>query len=288
MNTARGMVIAAIGLACAACAAAASVHVNGDCGDDTWTGATSDCVAPDGPKATIQAGIDAAVDGDEVVVAVGTYTGVGNRDISFMGKMITVRSADPTDPSTVETTIIDCEQVGRGFVFTCNETSASMLIGVTIVNGKAPDGSAGEAGQNGGGILCEYSAPTIDRCVLYHCSAGDGGIGTPNDGGAGGNGGGIYSHGGSPLVTQCVVRDCSAGDGGSADDNGGDGGYGGGMHYSNASSTITECEVTGCRAGVGGTATGYYDHAGRGGGGGGLGADGVADIVVSQCHLAAR
>jgi len=42
---------------------------------------------------TIQAAVNAAVDGDEVIVAPGTYTGEGNRDIDFLGKAITVRRA---------------------------------------------------------------------------------------------------------------------------------------------------------------------------------------------------
>ena len=57
---------------------------------------------------TIQSAIDAAVDGDEVLVADGTYTGEGNKDLDFSGKAIAVRSMHGP-----ETAIIDAEGAGR-------------------------------------------------------------------------------------------------------------------------------------------------------------------------------
>ncbi|MHC4217776.1 MAG: hypothetical protein ACYSU7_04890, partial [Planctomycetota bacterium] len=68
-------------------------YVNGACGNDAWAGTSAFCTAPDGPRATIQAAIDGTVSGDVVMVADGIYTGPGNKNLDFEGRLITVRSA---------------------------------------------------------------------------------------------------------------------------------------------------------------------------------------------------
>lgn len=70
--------------------------------------AHADTLHVPGDYATIQAAVDAAVNGDVVEIADGVYTGAGNKNLDFGGKAITVRSAagDPTF------CIIDCEDGG--------------------------------------------------------------------------------------------------------------------------------------------------------------------------------
>ena len=98
---------------------------------------------------SIQAAIDAANNGDEIIVSPGTYV----ENINFNGKAITVRSAsgDPAD------TIIDGG--GNGSVVTCDngETSTTVLDGFTITNGSAGDG---------GGMYNYKSSPTVRNCAF--------------------------------------------------------------------------------------------------------------------------
>ncbi len=167
-------------------------YVNGACGDDTWTGTTSVCQPPDGPKATIQMGIDAAIDGDTVIVADGTYTGDGNRDLDFGGRLITLRSAN--GPNTC---IIDCQESSRGFSFVGGETADAVVDGLTITNCTASSGSP-DGGGAGGGMFVENSSPTITDCVFannwvwsfFHPDAA--------------LGGGMYNLNSSPTLTNCT------------------------------------------------------------------------------------
>ena len=171
-------------------------YVNAGSGNDAWDGLCQEWDGGTcGPKATIQAGIDAAVDGDDVVVADGTYTGDGNRDLDFMGKAIAVRSASG-DPAAC---IIDCEGTledpHRGFYFHSGETEASVVQGLTITNGYVYDTSPGDA--NGGGVYCWGSSPTVTNCTICGNSASD-------------LAGGVYCAYSSPTITTCTIRDNSA------------------------------------------------------------------------------
>ncbi len=120
----------------------------------------------------IQAAVDAAVDGDEVVIVPGRYVGEGNFDVVIGGKAITVRSIDPNNPAIVAATIVDgnstmcyyewpyCDQgndyeAGFGFIFEDGEEANSVLEGLTIIG----------AGW-GGGVDVWQACPTIRKCVI--------------------------------------------------------------------------------------------------------------------------
>ncbi len=211
---------------------------------------------------TIQAGIDAAVDGDTVSVADGTYTGDGNRDIDFKGKAITVASENGA-----ETCIIDCQgteqENHRGFVFHSGETQESVLTGFTVRNGLLK----GDA--DGGGINCVDSSPTISNCTISHNQAEfrGGGIHCANSSllivncsiftnTSGRFGGGIEISGLSPRIINCVISENLASDGAGICIHSGSpiieataisansGRLGGGVFLRYTSAAITNCSIS--------------------------------------------
>lgn len=118
---------------------------------------------------TLKAAIAAAASGDEIVVADGTYAGPDNRGLDFGGKSLVLRSAN--GPAAC---IIDCELAGRAFTFQSGETSAAVVEGLTVRNGKAASGVL-----NGGAVLVNGGAsvtgPTVRGCVFDASMAPNGG-----------------------------------------------------------------------------------------------------------------
>ncbi len=149
-----------------------------------------------GDQPTIQAGIDAAVDGDTVLVADGTYTGAGNKNLTWNGdvKHITVKSENGPDNC-----VIDCENSGRGFKFDeTNQDDTDVVNGFTIQNGYVTGGGSEGAG---GGIWCYRSSPVIAGCTILGNSAEN-------------SGGGIRCIDSTPTITGCTISKNSAQDGG--------------------------------------------------------------------------
>jgi len=128
---------------------------------------------------TIQAGIDAAVANDIVLVAEGTYY----ENINFNGKAITVASNYfiDEDEAHIENTIINgsqAEDINFGSVVTFNsqEDSTSIITGFTITEGTGTFDSTWDA-TFGGGIYCEGSSPLIiSNDIVNNSSGGSAGI----------------------------------------------------------------------------------------------------------------
>jgi len=102
---------------------------------------------------TIQAAIDAAENGDVVVVLPGTY----QESITFRGKAITVQSTNPSDPSVVAGTVILGAEPGRSVVNIGNGSTVT-LAGFTIKGGGT---SFDPCPPCAGGVYIREASPTI-------------------------------------------------------------------------------------------------------------------------------
>ena len=171
-------------------------------------------VGPDAAYISIQPAIDAASDGDIIVVADGTYTGDENRNLNYKSKAITVRSLNGP-----RNCIIDCATTSAGtnsaFRFLTSEGPDSILDGFTITNATTS------------AILCTKASPTIRNCILdsnhsvYHAGA-------------------VFCKDSLATVENCVVKNNSSPT------------HGGGIYCWDSNVTVRNCAITANTAETGG------------------------------------
>ena len=115
-----------------------------------------------GDYPTIQAAIDAAVNGDVIQVAAGTYS---EFEVDPNGKAISIIGA--VDKTGAPTTIIDAQ--GNGGVLRCSsgETASTHFENLVLVNGSAADGA---------GLYVQASHPSLYNCTFQgNTASGNGG-----------------------------------------------------------------------------------------------------------------
>jgi hypothetical protein len=191
----------------------------------------------------IQEAIEAAEDGDLILVGPGTY----QENIDLLGKAISIVSSagpvytvidggDPLDPN-----------FGAVVTFTSGETDETVVEGFTLINGTgnfssgAMRGGAvycrdaspmlvnniirGNTADMGGGIYCKYySAPFISNCSIYGNEAVQ-------------QGGALRVYGSHPFIVNTVIHDNTAAEGGA-------------LHLSKSAPTLLNVTIWGNSASV--------------------------------------
>jgi hypothetical protein len=118
------------------------------------------------PYASVQFALaqPATLSGDMVLVAPGTYAG----NVDFLGKDVVVQSS-----GGAAATILDANLSGSVVTFKSGETSAAVLDGFTLRNGRGT--STPPADVDGGGVYCVNSSPTLRNLVVRENLARRGG-----------------------------------------------------------------------------------------------------------------
>jgi len=133
-------------------------------------------------QATIQGAIDAAKEGDAVLVAPGTY----RENLDFKGKAISV-----TASGAAEATVIDAGRAGPAASFVSGEWRTTVLEGFTLRDGYTIYNMPGSG--FGGGIRIDHASPTVRNNRILNNAA------------CAGNG--VSVTGGAPLLQGNLIAD---------------------------------------------------------------------------------
>jgi hypothetical protein len=117
-------------------------------------------VRPDGTGSfpTIQNAIDGCANGDTIALTNGVFSGDGNRNIDFRGRIVCLRSQS----GHVHDCVIDCGGAYRGLYFHVGEPPATVVRDITIANAY---------NTSGGGMYAIGASPTLQNCVFENCNA---------------------------------------------------------------------------------------------------------------------
>lgn len=235
---------------------------------DNVDAAPGDSICADGSGAcSLRAAIEEAnaLAGDDVIVLpAGVYalTIVGAGEDAGASGDLDISDNLTINGAGADASILDGSQIDR--VLHVLEGTKVQINGVTVRNGRTPDG---ENGEDGGGIA-NAGELLLSDCLVASNVTGNGVSAL----GAGGLGGGIWN-GGVLTLRRTVVSDNVTGDGGE----GGEGGYGGGLYNAYAATlTLEESSVAGNRTGAGG---------GSGAGGSGAGLFNVGTAILTNSTI---
>lgn len=202
----------------------------------------------------IQMAIEAANEGDTVLVQPGTYV----ETLDFLGKGITVIGTAPAVPWIVASTVVDADSLGEVVAFYQSEDSTSVLAGLTLTGGSGHE--VGPGSTSGGGIYIDHASPTIHHCIVR-------GNSVKTSYPSAGRGGGILCRpNSSPRIYACLITENHADR------------LGGGISCTSPGiPKIEDCTISHNVA--------SSDHPRQSGFGGGVNCDGISYVQFRNCTI---
>ncbi|HML05371.1 MAG TPA: hypothetical protein VK426_06330, partial [Methanobacterium sp.] len=268
---------------CGIVSAASTVYVNETGSDISGNGSA------DNPYQTVNYGISKVDSAGTVNIGSGTFdTYINNTSKNYnitISKNVNIKGAGQN------LTFINATGLGR--IFTINSGYTVTISDLTITDGKAPDGTTGNPGTDGGngGAIINSGTLTLNNVTISNSRAGNGGNGANGvnsfgnragkNAGNGGNGGAIYNTG-TITINDSILSNNTAGNGGNGGNpysynisqlsgNGGNGGNGGAIYSDTTKNVnINRSILINNTAGNGGNGgNGYWRGNGGNGGEGG-------------------